>query len=176
MTKRRFAGFVEALVNNRRPRAFRPTPEDAEAMRVAIELRAVEAEGSAPDPRFVRELHGRLAQDLDAQPMEAQPAEAQRVSRRWLLEGAGAAVAAGVVAGVAVAIDRTAFSPSGQPSSQPQEQPGQQELSPKAATWHTVTSSAALGEGVPTRFATPDTVGFITNDGGTLRAVSGVCT
>jgi Rieske Fe-S protein len=33
-----------------------------------------------------------------------------------------------------------------------------------------------LGEGVLTRFDTPAAVGFVTNDAGTLRAVSGVCT
>ena len=166
MTERRFTAFVEALVRNRRPRRFQASPEDAEAMRLAIELRAARAEETGPSPEFVSDLRDRLSAELDETPVEV---PAPRVSRRRLLEGAGVAAAA---AGVAVAIDRTAFSPSGQPA----QQTAQSEMSPSGGTWHTVASSAALANGVLTRFDTPGAVGFVTNDGGTLRAVSGVCT
>jgi nitrite reductase/ring-hydroxylating ferredoxin subunit len=166
MTKRRFTAFVEALVQNRRPHRFRASPEEAEAMKVAIELRAAQAEDASPSPEFVSDLHDRLSQELAEQPVEV---PAPRVSRRWLLEGAGVAAAA---AGVAVAIDRTVFAPSGHLATQT----AQSEISPDGGTWRTVASSAALANGVLTRFDTPGTVGFVTNDGGTLRAVSGVCT
>jgi nitrite reductase/ring-hydroxylating ferredoxin subunit len=137
-------------------------------MRVAIDLRATKAEEATPDPQFVSDLHDRLSHELDHRPAE-QPVPLSRVSRRRLLEGAGVAAAA---AGVALAIDRTAFTPSGQPA--PQTAQGQ--LAPNGGTWHTVASTTALGEGVLTRFDTPAAIGFVTNDGGTLRAVSGVCT
>jgi nitrite reductase/ring-hydroxylating ferredoxin subunit len=166
MTRRRFTAFVEALVQNRRPRAFRPSPEDAEAMRAAIDLRAAQEEESAPSAEFVSDLHDRLSRELDDHPVET---PTPLVSRRRLLEGAGVAAAA---AGVAVAIDRTAFAPSGQPV----RQSAQQQLAPNDGTWHTVAATTALGQGVLTRFETPAAVGFVTNDAGTLRAVSGVCT
>jgi cytochrome b6-f complex iron-sulfur subunit len=172
MTRRRVTAFVEALIQNRRPRRFRAAPEDAEAMRVAIDLRATKAEEATPSAQFVSDLHDRLSDELADRPPEA-PVPVQvpvpRVSRRRLLEGAGVAAAA---AGIAVAIDRTAFGPSGQPV----RQSAQGQLAPDGGTWHTVASTTALGEGVLTRFDTPAAVGFVTNDSGTLRAVSGVCT
>jgi cytochrome b6-f complex iron-sulfur subunit len=166
MTRRRFTAFVEALIQNRRPRGFRASQEDAEAMRVAIDLRATRAEEAAPSAQFVSDLHDRLTHELDDRPAET---PVPLVSRRRLLEGAGVAAAA---AGVAVAIDRTAFGPSGQPA----RQSAQGQLAPNGGTWHTVAPSTALAEGVLTRFDTPAAIGFVTNDGGTLRAVSGVCT
>jgi Rieske Fe-S protein len=135
-------------------------------MRVAIELRASQAEEAAPSPQFVSDLHDRLSHELDDRPAET---PVPLFSRRRLLEGAGVAAAA---AGVALVIDRTAFAPSGQPV----RQSAQGELAPNGGTWHTVASTTALGQGVLTRFDTPAAVGFVTSDGGTLRAVSGVCT
>jgi nitrite reductase/ring-hydroxylating ferredoxin subunit len=166
MTRRRFSAFVEALIQNRRPRAHRASPEDAEAMRAAIDLRATQADEAAPSAQFVSDLHDRLSHELDDHPAET---PVPLVSRRRVLEGAGVAAAA---AGVAVAIDRTAFGPSGQPA----RQSAQQQLAPNGGTWHTVAPTTALAEGVLTRFDTPAAVGFVTNDGGTLQAVSGVCT
>lgn len=165
MTRRRFTAFVEALMHNRRPRGFRASPEDARAMRVAVELRAARAEEATPSPQFVSDLHHRLSQELDEQKVDAL---APRVNRRVLLQGAGVAASA---AGVAVAIDRTVFV-----TSQPASQSAQQHLSPDGGTWHTVATLASLTEGAPTRFETASAVGFVTNDGGSLLAVSGVCT
>lgn len=163
MTRRRITGFVEALVHNRRPRAFRASPEDAGAMRAAIELRGARAEEATPSPDFVSDLRDRLDRELEGAPT---PLPTPRVTRRRLLEGAGIAAAA---AGVAVAIDRTAFAPAG-PST------AQQHLSPNGGTWQTVALTSAVAEGVVTRFDTPAAVGFVANDRGALRAVSGVCT
>jgi Rieske Fe-S protein len=90
------------------------------------------------------------------------------VSRRWLLEGAGVAAAAGV----AVAIDRTAFAPdqhTGSPSAQ-------QQLVPNTGTWQTVAARSALAQGTISRFDTAGAVGFVTEDSGALLAVSGICT
>ncbi|HWC36982.1 MAG TPA: Rieske (2Fe-2S) protein [Acidimicrobiales bacterium] len=132
-------------------------------MRAAIELRGARAEEAAPSPEFVSDLGDRLGRELEGGPTPLPP---PRITRRQVLEGAGIAAAA---AGVAVAIDRTAFAPSSQPSAQ-------QQLSPNTGTWHTVALTSALAEGAVTRFDTPAAVGFVTNDRGALRAVSGVCT
>ena len=166
MTRRGFTAFVEALTQNRRPRGYRASPDEAQAMRAAIELRAVRGDETAPSPQFVSELRNRLSRQLDEEPSVARP---PRVSRRLLLGGAGVAASA---AGVAVAIDRTTFSPS----SQPPPQSAQQQVSPSRGSWLAVATVASLSDGVPTRFETRSAVGFVTNDGGTLRAVSGVCT
>jgi cytochrome b6-f complex iron-sulfur subunit len=163
MTRRRVAGFVEAIVNNRRPVAFRPNKEDREAMRAAIEFRSASVEETAPSPEFVERLRDELSRELSGD----LPVELPRISRRrWLLEGAVAASAAGV----AVAVDRTVFAPvtAQQPSVQ-------RELNPDEGTWHTVGAHADLLVNAATRFSTPGVVGFVTTDSGSLGAVSGVC-
>ena len=166
MTRRRFTAFVEALTQNRRPRGFRASPEDARALKAAIELSVVRADETAPSPQFVSDLRDRLRHELDEAPAMARR---PRVSRRLLLGGAGVAASG---AGVAVAIDRTAFAPSGQPPLQSAQQP----MSPDRGSWIAVATVASLRDGGPTRFETRSAVGFVTNDAGTLSAVSGVCT
>jgi cytochrome b6-f complex iron-sulfur subunit len=86
--------------------------------------------------------------------------------RRWLLEGAVAASAAGV----AVVVDRTAF------ASGPAQNPSAQEqLTPDTGTWHTVAERSELLTGAVTRFSTPGAIGFVASENGALEAVSGVC-
>ncbi len=166
MTRRRFTAFVEALMHNRRPPGFRASPEDAQAMRAAIELRSSRAKEAAPNPQFVSDLRERLSRELDEHHVTAL---APRLNRRLLLQGAGVAASA---AGVAVAVDRTVFAPSVQPA----RPSAQQQLSPDGGTWHTVASLASLTEGVPTPFETQAAVVFVTYGAGRLQAVSGVCT
>jgi hypothetical protein len=106
VTRRQVANFVEALVRDRRPKAFRADAEDREAMRAALKLRSAQVEEITPSPQFVDALHDQLEQQL----VEERAVETPRISRRrWLVEGAVAASAAGV----AVAVDRTVFAPSG---------------------------------------------------------------
>jgi cytochrome b6-f complex iron-sulfur subunit len=173
MTRRRVNAFVEALLGNRRPPAFSADADDREAMRTAIELRAASGEEATPSPQFVDQLHQvlrrQLEDDVSAEipRISATPAEIPRFSRRrWLLEGAVAASAAGV----AVVVDRTAFAsrPNTNPSAQGQ-------LIPDTGTWHTVAERADLVTGAVTRFSTPDAIGFVATENGTLEAVSGVC-
>jgi cytochrome b6-f complex iron-sulfur subunit len=173
MTRRRVNAFVEALLGDRRPQAFGADADDREAMRTAIELRAAHAQEATPSPRFVNELHQELRRQLDGDPpveiprISATPVEMPRFSRRrWLLEGAVAASAAGV----AVVVDRTAF------ASRPAESPSAQgQLTPDTGTWHTVAERADLLTGVVTRFSTPGAIGFVATENGVLEAVSGVC-
>jgi len=163
VTRRRVTAFVESLLRNRRPQAFRAGAEDAEAMRAAIELRAAGAEEAIPSVHFVQDLHDQLSGLAGG----AQPVHLPRISRRqWLLEGAVAASAAGV----AVVVDRTVFASSGA-----QQPAAQRELTPDNGTWHTVAERADLVDGAVTRFSTPGAVGFVATENGTLEAVSGVC-
>jgi cytochrome b6-f complex iron-sulfur subunit len=163
VTRRRVTTFVEALVRDLRPKAFRPDAEDQEAMRVAIALRSARTEASTPSSQFVDELHDQLRQHLE----EDRPVAMPRIwQRRWVLEGAIAASAAAV----AVTVDRTAFaSNGGQPRS------AQGELTPDNGTWHTVAERSTLVGATVTRFDTPGAVGFVTAQHGVLEAVSGVC-
>jgi cytochrome b6-f complex iron-sulfur subunit len=163
VTRRRVTAFVEALVRNRRPEAFRADADDRDAMRAAIELRSARVEEMTPSSQFIDELHDQLRRQLE----DDRPDEMPRVwRRRWVLEGAVAASAAGV----AVAIDRTVFASSSAPSVSAQRQ-----LAPDTGTWHVVAERAALTGGAVTRFTTAGAVGFVADDNGVLAAVSGVC-
>ncbi len=164
MTRHRVTAFVDALVRNRRPKSFRAGAEDLDAMRAAIELRSARIEEMTPSSEFVDELHGQLRRQLEGD----RPIETARLvsRRRWLLEGAVAASAAGV----AVAVDHTVFASGGVPARQ-----AQQQLSPDNGTWLTVAERSDLGGGAVMRFSTPGAVGFVTNEDGALAGVSGVC-
>src|SRR5260221_9023076 len=82
-------------------------PEDADALRVAIELRAAQPAADLPSEAFVAKLRHQLADERGELP--ARPT----VSRRSLLAGAGA-IAAGAVAAAAagVATDRNLLEPA----------------------------------------------------------------
>ena len=61
MSRRKLSAFLDALAAGRRPRGFRATPDDAAALRTAIELRAARPGEAAPDPQFVSRLQQELA-------------------------------------------------------------------------------------------------------------------
>jgi hypothetical protein len=61
MTDHSVEAFVEAILSDRPPRRFSAAPDEADVLRVALELRASQAECTGPDPQFVEELHRRLA-------------------------------------------------------------------------------------------------------------------
>lgn len=63
MTGRRgLAAFVEALVNERRPKGFPASAEDAKLARTAIALRAGRPGEGRPDEEFVADLHRQLVE------------------------------------------------------------------------------------------------------------------
>jgi len=173
----RVASFVNALLRNRSPRAFDLDSEDAEAIRAAIELRAARPDAAEPTDDFVRELQGRLKERLESTSTveigdlpERQTTEAfarRTLTRRHLLEGAGIAAAA---AALGVVGDRVFdHAPATRELSQ-------QSLAPDNGHWVTVASGDKVAATRLTAFKTEDVVGFIVNEGGTLRATSGVCT
>jgi hypothetical protein len=73
MTSRRgLAAFVEALVNERRPKGFGASPEDARLVSTAITLRAGRPGEGGPHEEFVADLHRQLVeQDRELSTMEA---------------------------------------------------------------------------------------------------------
>jgi cytochrome b6-f complex iron-sulfur subunit len=173
---RQLSSFIEALLHNRKPRGFKADPEDAEAVRAAIELRAAEPGAAEPTDEFVRSLQDRLRERLGAP--SALPAEeagvgrgfgkgARTLSRRRLLEGAGIAASA---AAIAVVADRAI---EGGPALQ---QGAQQPMVPDGGQWVTVASADGVAANPVTPFLTNDVAGFVVNEGGTLRALSGICT
>ncbi|WP_231336529.1 Rieske (2Fe-2S) protein [Actinomadura graeca] len=149
--------FVEALLSGRRPRPFPADDADAEALRVAIELRAARPGSNAPREEFITGLQRRLARD------QGEPPRAP--VRRFLLAG-GAVGAAGAAAGVIAEHARIGARPG----------PGGGPLTPDLGVWHPVAAAAALPEGAVHGFAAGGVDGFVTRSGGRLRAVSGVCT
>ncbi len=61
MTNHRVEAFVDTILADRPPKRFSATPDDADLLRLAIELHVSRSEKIEPDPQFVRELGGQLA-------------------------------------------------------------------------------------------------------------------
>lgn len=145
----RLSGYVDSLLRGRRPARFAATPEEAEAMRMAALLRASRAGTALPDARFLDKLHAELQ------------TPGPPVSRRRLLGLAGAA-AVGLVAGGAGQALLASVKPAG-------------EIVPDGGRWIPVVQSADLQSGGLVAFDTGTLRGFLSNRGGVIRAVSGVC-
>lgn len=157
---KRVGRFVDALLRNRRPRRFRASPEELDAMRVAIRLRASRTGADLPDPMFVDKLGQRLREELSGEPVH------RRLSRRGLLVAAGTTAAAAVAGGVAGVVgDRLA-----------PVNAGSRELVPAGATWQPVVAAAAVADGQAVWFSTGAVEGFVVNRGGRFRAISAICT
>jgi nitrite reductase/ring-hydroxylating ferredoxin subunit len=162
----RITAFVDALLGKRRPPSFDARADDADAMRAAIELSAARPGATIPDPEFVSELHSRLAEEFG----EAAPADGatvHRLSRRRLLQGVTVAAAA---AAVGVVVDRELID-TGRDAV-----PSAGTLHPDHGSWQRVAATTDVAPGDVAPFRTATTVGFVVNDGGDLRALSGVCT
>jgi hypothetical protein len=61
MTDHRVEAFVDAILADRPPKRFSATPDDADVLRLAIDLYVSRSEKIGADPQFVRELGGQLA-------------------------------------------------------------------------------------------------------------------
>jgi cytochrome b6-f complex iron-sulfur subunit len=154
----RIAAFVDDLMRNRRPRRFKASPDEMKALQGAAELRSVQAGADLPNRDFIERLGRQLRSQMEAPPVR------QSVSRRALLRTAGFAAAAGVAGAV---IERTIAT----------EPPGQQAtLTPDNGTWRAVAAVADVPAGQAMRFSSGPVEGVVVNDGGTIKAVSAVCT
>jgi nitrite reductase/ring-hydroxylating ferredoxin subunit len=138
-------------------------PDDVEALRAAIELRAARPGADTPEEDFVTDLRRRLAagssRGADPSPL--------RIPRRAVLAGAAGAVAAGLVGAVA----ESALSSNG-----PARLAATGEIVPENGQWVPVAAASDVAGGQVKRFATASTVGFVSDHDGTLSAVSGACT
>ena len=177
----RFDGFLETLLGDGRPSPDAVDDRDeAEMARMAAELAASGRPGaaSAPDPAFVEQLRLRMREadsGIDAvrvpPPVREQPlAEGSarwRLSRRQLLQ-AGFGAATGMAAGV-IGVSLVA---------QGQRRPigGDPPLVSGEGFWSEVARVEEVPPGDAVRFSTAAFDGFVVNDGGTIRALSSVCT
>lgn len=154
----RIAAFVDDLMRNRRPRRFTASAEELDALQVAAELRSLPAGADLPEREFIDRLGRHLKSRMQPQPLRAS------LSRRALLQTAGLAAAAGVAGAV---VDRTIVS-----------QPGGQQatLTPDNGSWRPVAALADMPAGRALRFSSGPVEGVLVNDGGTIKAVSAVCT
>jgi nitrite reductase/ring-hydroxylating ferredoxin subunit len=166
MTRRGLAGFVDALLGNRRPKPFTAEPDDVDAMRAAIELRAAQPGASLPRSEFIADLHHRLAEEL-AQPAPGEVEAGRRpVSRRVLVTGTAAAAAAAVLGAV---VDHELVTSPSRPAAQ-------KELMADSGAWTPVATSADVAAGQVVPFTTNTVAGFVSRTGERLQAVSGTCT
>ncbi|HEY4844721.1 MAG TPA: Rieske (2Fe-2S) protein [Candidatus Dormibacteraeota bacterium] len=154
----RIAAFVDDVIHNRRPRRFNASGEEMEALRGAAALRSLQPGADLPDGDFIDRLGRQLRSQMESR---SQPTS---VTRRALLRTAGLAAAAGVAGAV---IDRTIVS-------QPLDQ--RATLTPDHGTWRAVAALVDLPAGQARRFSSGPVEGVVVNDGGTIKAVSAVCT
>lgn len=170
--KRKVMRYVDSLVRQRRPRAFRPDDEDVQVVRTAIALAAARPDADRPREEFVDRLREQLAAEQQAAPAAPAPAartRPARAPRRRLLQ-AVAVAAAGFIAGVFVDRSRGADSPGAH------DAPAEAAIVPSAGVWKTVMPSTDLTDGAVQSFDLGAVVGVVRRESGRLRAVSSVCT
>ncbi len=159
----RVARFVDDLLHGRRPHRFEATPEEAEAMAAAAGLSAARVGADVPDKAALDRIHQHIAEALDES-----AAVDRRVSRRAWLRTAGAAAAA-VVIGVGLdEVVRSRQETGGAGSGAT--------LVPDNGSWRPVAAVTQIPPGHAMLVSTASLDAVIVNDGGTINAVSGVCT
>ncbi|MGW4769707.1 QcrA and Rieske domain-containing protein [Nocardia sp. NPDC004278] len=165
MSARELRRYIDGLLHGRRPKAFRPDADEAEQLRVVLELLAARREDDTPRPEFVDDLRRRLAAELDP-PTDDKASVRAIGSRRQVIAGtsiAAAAAAAGVV------VDRALTRGTENP-------PTASTLNPVHGTWLAIASSSDITEGMTRPFDVGTVTGFIRRVDGAIIAVSGVCT
>src|SRR3989454_1873942 len=170
------------------------TPDKARIYRMAALFRSASPDEVTPRPEFAAELHTRLEQELQQPPktrhlpfISRKPQREPRVSRRALLAGGAAAVAASLVAGAGIEHMVEQATNGGQaPGTGQTRSTWSTSIVPHdvASTWLFVSTLAELGENA-IRFATDSLVGYVIRndgDGGEsvkdvpVIAVSAACT
>ncbi len=173
------------------------TPDKAQIYRMAALFRSASPDEVTPRPEFAAELKTRLEEEIQSPPkkfafpfISKKPQAKPRVSRRALIAGGAAAVAASLALGVG--IDHMAEQAPANSTTKSNSHPGrvndpwQTPIVPPevASTWLFVTTLAEIGDNA-VRFATDSIVGYIIrNDGdngeslkeGPVIAVSAACT
>ena len=173
----RVSAFVDAILKDRRPKRFPAETDEAKAIQAAAALRAARPGADLPSPEFVQQLEKRLARQSSAAP--AKVAASGGLSRRRLIQAAGASAAAAVAAGIA--IDRLApLGPAANGTDGTADtgggRPGQDTLNVADGQWVPVVSTAAVASGQAVRFSSAAVQGFVVNVDGQYDALSAVCT
>jgi Rieske Fe-S protein len=160
----RVARFVDDLLHGRRPRRFAASEEEAEAMTAAAGLVAGRIGADIPDKAALDRIHRKLSGALDESPVID-----LRPTRRTWLRTLGTAAAAVVVG---VALDEIATHQS------PADTSGgvATVLMPDNGTWRPVAAMTQLPVGHAMTVSTGSIDAIVVNDGGSISAVSGICT
>jgi len=161
----RVARFVDDLLRGRRPRGFKASPEEVEAMTAAAGLVSARVGADLPDKAALDRIHSKLAAALDER-----PALDRHVTRRMLLRTFGTAAAAMVIG---VGLDEVA---TRQGKSPVEGGGGSAVLMPDSGAWKPVASVTQLPAGHAMTVSTGAIDAVIVNDGGSISAVSGICT
>lgn len=177
----RFDRYLDALLGDGRPSPESISDQDeAEMARTAAELAGVAGGDSDPDPAFLEQLRMRMRQADEGvaavripPPVRERPGpggvQPWRLSRRDVMR-AGLGAAAGLAAGI-VGVSLTGR------SDDPRQQAGQEDdLVAGDGYWAEVATLEQVPPGSAVRFSTAAFDGFVVNDGGTVRALSSVCT
>jgi nitrite reductase/ring-hydroxylating ferredoxin subunit len=168
MNARGLRRYLDDLLSGRRPRPFQPNDFEADQVRTAIDLQAARMGADAPRQEFLTDLHSRLAAQMKDTPTSAPVTRIPAATRRQVMVGTSAAVAA-------VAVDR--FVVRGDEPSASSTTADGGELMPNKGTWQPVTKSADISsDGVMHAFEVGSIVGFVRRVDGQPEAVSGVCT
>ena len=162
----RVARFVDDLLRGRRPRGFKASPEEVEAMTAAAGLVSARVGADLPDKAALDRIHSKLAAALDES-----PALDRHVTRRVLLRTFGTAAAAMVIG---VGLDEVARTQGKAPVEIGGG--GSTVLMPDSGAWKPVASVTQLPAGHAMTVSTGAIDAVIVNDGGTISAVSGICT
>jgi len=163
----RVARFVDDLLHGRRPRRFNASQEEVEAMSAAAGMVSARVGADLPDKAALDRIHRRLAAALDES-----PALDRHVSRRVLLRTFGTAAAAMVIGvGLDEVVTRQGKSPGPGGGA-----PTQAVLMPDSGAWKPVASVTQLPAGHAMTVSTGAIDAVIVNDGGSISAVSGICT
>jgi cytochrome b6-f complex iron-sulfur subunit len=170
MSMRDMRRFVEGLLRQRRGRRMNIDPEQDAELRTAILLRSARVGAGAVREEFVSALHQRLSAELGAQT----PARVPVARRRRFVQLTATAAAS---ATVGACLDHLLVNrPATEVQPAPPGEVSGPTLSPTSGIWHVVASSADLPEGGVLRFDVGSVNGFVRRTGGTVAAVSGVCT
>jgi len=160
----RVGRFVDDLLHGRKPRRFAASQEEAAAMTAAAGLVAGRVGADIPDKAALDRIHRKLSEALDESPVID-----FRPTRRTWLRTLGTAAAAVVVG---VALDEVATHQSAGPSGGG----APTVLMPDNGNWQRVASVTELPAGHAMPVSTGSVDAVVVNDGGSISAVSGICT
>jgi len=162
----RVARFVDDLLHGRKPRRFDASHEEVEAMKAAAGFASARVGADLPSKAALDRIHGRLAAALDES-----PALDRHVTRRMLLRTFGTAAAAMVIG---VALDEVATRQDKAPAQGGDG--GSTVLMPDGGAWKPVASVTQLPAGHAMTVSTGAIDAIVVNDGGSISALSGICT